>query len=315
MTVDEKRGLVFVPDRLRGLRLLRREPPRRQPLRQLVCSPSTPTPASASGTSRPCSTTSGTATSRRRRRSSPSRRDGKPVDAVAQITKSGYVFVFDRETGKPLFPIEERECPRRDVDGEVAAPKRSRCPLKPAPFARQRLHRGHADEAHAGSARGGARALPNSAATGQFMPPSSKAPIIFPGFDGGGEWGGPAFDPRDRPALRQRQRDGLDPAPRAERERTAAASGPDALPAQLRHLPPRRSERHARRSSRRCIDIANAVHRREIVSDMIRNGAGRMPGFAHLREPAIRRHRRLHPITGEDETVAMAARTRLADRH
>ncbi|MGH9611486.1 MAG: PQQ-binding-like beta-propeller repeat protein, partial [Bryobacteraceae bacterium] len=63
-------------------------------------------------------------------------RDGKRVDALAQITKSGHIFVFDRATGKPLFPIEYRKIPRSDVDGEETAADEP-LPLKPPPFARQ----------------------------------------------------------------------------------------------------------------------------------------------------------------------------------
>src|SRR5215475_1228352 len=65
-------------------------------------------------------------------------RDGKPVDAVAQITKSGFTFVFDRESGKSLFPIEYRPVPRSDVDGEIAADTQP-FPLLPPPFARQKF--------------------------------------------------------------------------------------------------------------------------------------------------------------------------------
>ena len=64
------------------------------------------------------------------------RRDGRPVDAVAQITKSGHVFVFERQTGKPVFPIEYRKVPTDGVDGEVLAASQP-LPLKPPPFARQ----------------------------------------------------------------------------------------------------------------------------------------------------------------------------------
>src|SRR5579883_3295932 len=63
-------------------------------------------------------------------------RSGRQVDAIAQITKSGYVFVFDRENGKPLFPIEYRKTPPSDVDGEKAAAMQP-FPLLPPPFARQ----------------------------------------------------------------------------------------------------------------------------------------------------------------------------------
>ena len=65
-------------------------------------------------------------------------RDGRPVDAVAQITKSGFVFLFDRSNGQPLFPIEERAVPASDLDGEQAWPTQP-IPLAPAPFARQSM--------------------------------------------------------------------------------------------------------------------------------------------------------------------------------
>src|SRR6185437_233558 len=63
---------------------------------------------------------------------------GRRVDAVAQITKSGFVFVFDRTSGKPLFPIVERPAPPSDLRGEQTWPTQP-IPTRPAPFARQRL--------------------------------------------------------------------------------------------------------------------------------------------------------------------------------
>ena len=63
-------------------------------------------------------------------------RDGKKIDAVAQITKQGFVFVFNRETGESLFPIEERKVPASNLPGEEAWPTQP-FPLKPKPFARQ----------------------------------------------------------------------------------------------------------------------------------------------------------------------------------
>jgi quinoprotein glucose dehydrogenase len=65
-------------------------------------------------------------------------RNGKKVDAVAQITKQGYVFVFDRDTGEPLFPIEDRPVPASDIPGEEAWPTQP-FPVKPGPYARQYL--------------------------------------------------------------------------------------------------------------------------------------------------------------------------------
>ncbi len=143
--------------------------------------------------------------------------DGHPVDAVAQTTKSGYVFLFDRETGKPLFPIEERPVPQSDIDDEHTSATQP-FPIKPEPFARQRLTADmlttRTPEAHAAvlarfqtfrsagqlasQQASGPAAHPSgptdSVGWSQFVPPSREGTIIFPGFDGGAEWGGPAFD-------------------------------------------------------------------------------------------------------------------------
>lgn len=120
--------------------------------------------------------------------------DGQQIDAVAQITKSGHVFVFDRETGTPLFPIEEFEVPASDLLGEAAWPTQV-LPTKPAPFSRQRFTEDEisdlSPEVHA-LVRDSLQKVWND---GQFVPPSKQGTVIFPGFDGGGEWGGAAHDP------------------------------------------------------------------------------------------------------------------------
>jgi len=108
------------------------------------------------------------------------------VDAVAQITKSGHVFVFDRDTGEPLFPIEEQPVESSDLPGEVTWPTQP-LPTKPPPFARQRLT--------AANVRDFARErLERLRPSSPFMPPSREGTVILPGYDGGGEWGGAAFD-------------------------------------------------------------------------------------------------------------------------
>jgi glucose dehydrogenase len=121
-------------------------------------------------------------------------RDGKLIDAVGQITKSGFVFVFDRETGKPLFPIEYRKVPASDVDGEKLAETQP-FPVEPAPFARQRLTEDILTERTPAAHRAVLEEFKKLRSGGQFTPPSREGTIIFPGFDGGGEWGAPAFDP------------------------------------------------------------------------------------------------------------------------
>ena len=109
------------------------------------------------------------------------------TDAVAQITKSGHVFVFDRETGTPLIPIYDTAFPASDLDGEATWPTQP-WPTAPPPFSRQRLT--------ADNVRPFARErLERLRSDGPFTPPSREGTVILPGFDGGGEWGGAAYDP------------------------------------------------------------------------------------------------------------------------
>ena len=119
---------------------------------------------------------------------------GEEIDAVAQITKSGHVFVFNRETGEPLFPIEEVPVPPSDLAGEVASLTQP-LPVKPKPFARQAFTwdqiTDRTPEAHRAVFNRFARLRPHF----PWAPPSTQGTIVFPGFDGGGEWGGAAVDP------------------------------------------------------------------------------------------------------------------------
>ena len=122
------------------------------------------------------------------------RRYGKTIDAIAQTTKQGFVYLFDRANGQPLFPIEYRKYPPSDVPGEAAAPEQP-LPTKPAPFARQLLTEdlltNRTPAAHAWAQR----AFRKFRSAGQFVTFSiGKDTVIFPGFDGGAEWGGPAVD-------------------------------------------------------------------------------------------------------------------------
>jgi quinoprotein glucose dehydrogenase len=122
--------------------------------------------------------------------------DGKRIDAVAQTTKTGYVYLFDRVTGKPLFPIEEKSYPPSTVPGEVTSPTQPR-PLKPDPFARQLLTEdmltNRTPEAHEWALE----KFRTFRSEGIFIPFAlNKQTVNFPGFDGGAEWGGPAVDPK-----------------------------------------------------------------------------------------------------------------------
>ena len=119
---------------------------------------------------------------------------GKRVDAVAQLTKTGYVFLFDRETGKPLFPVDEKPVPASDVPGEQAWPTQP-IPVKPPPFSAQFLDETNVTDigpANRRSALGRLRAIRSGAA---FQPPSFQGTIAIPGLLGGANWSGAAFDP------------------------------------------------------------------------------------------------------------------------
>ena len=121
-------------------------------------------------------------------------RNGKPVEAVAQIAKTGFVFVLDRRTGAPLFPVEYRKVPASTLDGEQAAATQA-YPLKPPAITRQAFTEDmvtkRTPEAHA-FVLDWLRKLDSK---GMFTPPSTRGTVLMPGTDGGGEWGGAAFDP------------------------------------------------------------------------------------------------------------------------
>jgi quinoprotein glucose dehydrogenase len=121
-------------------------------------------------------------------------RDGKPIDAVAQVTKTGYVFLFDRETGKPLFDVEERAVPASDVPGEQASPTQP-FPVKPPPISAQTLDESNITdigEANRASVLAQLRKIRRGPA---FNPPSRQGTVVVPGFHGGANWSGASFDP------------------------------------------------------------------------------------------------------------------------
>lgn len=123
-------------------------------------------------------------------------KDGKAIDAVAQPTKQGFVFVFDRVTGEPVYPIEERPVPNESpLAGEFLSPTQP-FPVLPRPFVRQVFPASDINDLVPDSSYEDIKKRLASYRNGDmFHPPSKEGTVIFPGFDGGAEWGGPAFDP------------------------------------------------------------------------------------------------------------------------
>jgi quinoprotein glucose dehydrogenase len=120
--------------------------------------------------------------------------DGKPVDVVAQMGKQGFIWVFDRVSGKPLWPIEERPVPTSDMPGEITWPTQP-FPSKPPPFARQKFTIEDLSPFLSKEDRARFRdQILTARNEGLFTPPSRRGTIQMPGNNGGANWGGAAVD-------------------------------------------------------------------------------------------------------------------------
>jgi quinoprotein glucose dehydrogenase len=227
------------------------------------------------------------------------RRDGRSVDAVAQITKSGYIFLFERETGKPLFPIEHHRFAVSDVEGEVLSETQP-LPIKPLPFSRQSLTEEMVTKRTPEAHEAVLSQFRRFRSAGQFTPPSLEGTVIFPGFDGGGEWGGGSFDP----------------------ETGLFYVNANEMPWILKLVP--RPPRKSRTSSRDLyLGSCASCHRGDLhgsppefpslvgigqklteveIKAVIREGSGRMPGFVNLPTDSIEAISR-YIISGQETDV------------
>ena len=122
-------------------------------------------------------------------------RDGRPVKAVALATKTGFLFLFDRATGEPLFEIQEREVPAGDVPGEYYHPTQPR-PVLPKPFIRQSMRADEITTVTPESRAECLQMLEGASIEGPlFRPRLTQRTVFFPGTNGGANYGGGAFDP------------------------------------------------------------------------------------------------------------------------
>lgn len=123
-------------------------------------------------------------------------RDGRSVPAVAQVTKMGFTFLFHRTTGKPLFDIQETRVPASVIPGEAASPTQP-IPVKPPPFARQSMT--PTELTTIAESREFCSKLVEGAVYGSlYTPVGDKPTVLFPGTNGGTNWGGASFDPETR---------------------------------------------------------------------------------------------------------------------
>lgn len=226
--------------------------------------------------------------------------EGRQIDAVAQGTKQGVLFVFDRVTGHPLWKIDEKPVPGSDLRGEKASPTQP-FPSKPAPLVRQHYTEDDAATISPTAAEQSLSRIRVSPNFGPFPAPSLKETIMFPGFDGGMEWGGAAVDPHgvyyvnvnEMPWIMQmietRKADGS-PLPRGERDylvHCAACHGADRKGIPLAGFPS-------------LIELGQRRSREE-VKKIIVGGFGRMPAFDRLTE--TQRETIIGYVLGEDSTL------------
>ncbi len=209
--------------------------------------------------------------------------NGLTVEALAQITKQGYVYLFNRLTGQPLFPIHERPYPSSTVPGEVTSPTQP-SPDWPLPFGRQQLTAdmltNRTPEAHEWAVK----EFSTFRSGGQFYPMAvGRQTVVFPGFDGGGEWSGPALDPTTNTlfigSTEMAWTGGLAPVAHAStpgeqlyNQQCAVCHGlnragsPPAFPS--------------------LIGIEDHLSK-EAITSTIRNGAGRMPSFPNIDDASL----------------------------
>lgn len=225
-------------------------------------------------------------------------RSGAAVDAVAQITKTGHTFLFDRVTGAPLFPLVEQRMPTQTLPGDQVSPTQS-FPVSPPPFARQQLTRNDLTRRTPAAYRAALKTFTEYSTPHPYTAPNGKGIIIYPGVDGGGEWGGPAFDPKTGLMYVNSNEMAwlLKLVPRSDASlysancagchgetRRGTASGPSLL------------------------DIATRRSREQILQ-MVRDGTGRMPAFGAAMDGGALNDLVSFLVTGKDETKARTATT------
>jgi quinoprotein glucose dehydrogenase len=123
------------------------------------------------------------------------KKDGKNVDGLVQVSKQGFIYMLDRETGKPIYPIIERPVPSSDLAGEKASATQPFPTVLP-PFVRQEFNESDLNNVIPDSSYQDLKKRFLSHKSGKmFIPPSVEGTVVLPGLTGGAEWGGPSFDP------------------------------------------------------------------------------------------------------------------------
>jgi quinoprotein glucose dehydrogenase len=213
-------------------------------------------------------------------------KDGRNVDVVAQIAKNGNTYVLDRETGQPLYPMREVTAPASDVEREQVATTQI-LPTLPPPFARQRFTEDLITKRTPEAEKAVRETWEKLRKGGEFDPPSVQGTVLFPGMDGGGEWGGVAFDPGSGLLY-------VNANEMAWTVKLAERKMPDGEPTTGKTLYERNCAACHRSNLRgnppEFPSLVGLFTRRNIdeISAAVREGGGRMPSYASLHGAARR---------------------------
>lgn len=205
---------------------------------------------------------------------------GKAVDAVAQVTKQGFVYLFNRETGQPLFPIEEVPVPASDMPGEAAWPTQP-LPARPRPYARQSLTERDLSP-YAADKDSLLDLLRASRYEGPFTPLSMRGSLVYPGLDGGAEWGGAAVDPEGIMYVNSNEMAWLislrERSPTGE---LAVAPGQQLYAQHCSTCHGKEKKGNAASGYPSLIKLSSRLERNDVLN-VITKGRGMMPGFQRL---------------------------------
>lgn len=209
----------------------------------------------------------------------------KKVDAVVQATKQGYIFAFDRVTGKPLYPIDEVPVPQQALPGEKPWPTQPR-PRIPAPYARQSAQLTENDISPYAQNRAELLAKFKTYKKAWYAPPSREGTIIFPGYDGGAEWGGSAATPNGIIYINSNEMPWIQTMVPTQTNTSGLSTG-----ARLynTHCKACHGANRQGNPSSNYPSLVNIEKRRstDYIKQIITGGKGMMPGFSGLKTPEV----------------------------
>jgi quinoprotein glucose dehydrogenase len=228
------------------------------------------------------------------------RHDGRQIDVVAQTAKNGRLYVLDRDSGRPIFPMEQIQAPASAVEGEKLSTVQV-LPTLPPPYTRQRFTEDLITKRTPEAEKAVRAEWSKLRKGGEFDPPSTQGTILFPGMDGGGEWGGTAYDPKSGFLY-------VNANEMAWKVKLAERKMPDGETTTGKIL----YERHCASCHRpdfagnppefpSLVDVGRRRNVDEIES-VVRDGAGRMPGHPELHS-AVRRAIVDYVLTGRSNEV------------